>query len=264
MKWPNSLTFIRHGESAYNQLKKQKQDDPEYAHFKDVFERDFAIAEDERWPSDELKTLAREVWQKTRLTMSDYNTPLTGVGAEQAIQTGKELSKLIALPDIIYVSPYLRTRQTLQGITEGWPALASVWIVPEERIREQEHGVGTVFNDWRIYFTFNPLQGLLYKLEGDYGYRHLNGESKADVRDRVRSFLATLIREDSGRNVLMISHHLTLLSLRANLERWDREQFIEVDEIEKPINCGVTIYKGNPNKGRGGWLELETYNKKLY
>ncbi len=264
MKWPNSLTFIRHGESAYNELKLRKLENPEYAHFKELFDRDFAVAEDERWPSEELKTLARSIWQKTKLTVSDYGTPLTQVGYEQARKTGSELSKVIAVPDIIYASPYLRTRQTLQGIQEGWPELVKVKIVPEERIREQEHGMSTVFNDWRVHYTLDPLQGLLYKLEGDYEYRHLNGENKADVRDRVRSFLATLIREESGKNVLMISHHLTLLSLRSNLERWDRERFIKADEIEKPINCGVTIYKGNPNVGKEGRLILDTYNKKLY
>lgn len=264
MKWPISLTFIRHGESTYNYLKSQKQHHPDYKKFCDVFDRDFNRAEDENWPSQELKELAKNVWQTTKLGVSDYNTPLTEIGRDQARKTGKKLSKIVSLPDIAYISPYLRTKETFKYLKESWPELENVKIIHEERIREQEHGIGTVFNDWRIYYALNPLQGLLFKLEGEYEYRFLNGENKADVRDRVRSFLTTLIRENTGQNIMIISHHLTLLCLRANLERWDREKFIETDKKEKPINCGVTVYKGQPGIGKDGKLILEIYNKKLY
>lgn len=264
MKWPTSLTFIRHGESAYNYLKISKRQNPEYEKFCDLFDKEFKDAQDGNWPSEELKSLARKIWQGMRLDVSDYNTPLTENGISQAQATGRELKNLISLPDVIYVSTYLRTRQTFDEIKKNWPELGNIKTTYEERIREQEHGMGTVFNDWRIYYVFNPLQGLLFKLEGDYEYRFLNGENKADVRDRARSFLATLTRENANQNVLVISHHLTLLCFRANLERWDREKFIETDETEKPINCGVTIYKGHPDKGQNGKFLLETYNQKLY
>ncbi len=264
MKWPNSLTFIRHGESHYNFLKLQKSNDADYLKFREIFDRDFAIAEDENWPSEELKTLARKIWQKTKLAVSDYDTPLTKNGFDQARKTGQELSKVALIPDVIYVSPYLRTRQTLDAIKQGWPGLADIKTVSEERVREQEHGVATVFNDWRVHYVLEPLQGLLYKLEGDYEYRFSNGENKADVRDRVRSFLSTLIRERAGQNVFVVSHHLTLLCLRANLERWDREQFMETDKFNKPINCGVTVYRGNTDFGSDGKLVMDIYNKKLY
>ncbi|HXK40411.1 MAG TPA: histidine phosphatase family protein, partial [Candidatus Paceibacterota bacterium] len=83
-------------------------------------------------------------------------------------------------------------------------------------------------------------------------------------RDRVRSFLATLIRENPDERVLIISHHLTLLAFRANMERWDREEFTRVDREETPINCGVTIYEGDPTLGGDGRLVMKAYNKKLY
>ncbi len=264
MKWPNSLTFIRHGESAYNYLRILKRDNPDYEKFCDIFERDFSKAEDENWPSEELKVLAKNIWRTFKLGVSDYDTPLTEEGISQAKKTGLELKNKILLPDIVYISPYLRTRQTLGSLKEGWPELDNVKKVYEERIREQEHGIATIFNDWRIYYALNPLQGLLFKLEGEYEYRFLNGENKADVKDRVRSFLTTLIRENFQQNVLVISHHLTLLCLRANLERWDRERFISVDKEEKPINCGVTVYQGGSDQGKDGRLALDIYNRKFY
>ncbi|RJQ24479.1 histidine phosphatase family protein [Candidatus Parcubacteria bacterium] len=264
MKWPTTLIFIRHGESAFNALREKKRHIENYEKFRDLFSEEFSKATTPDWPSKKLINMANEIWKECRLDENDYDTPLTEIGRKQARITGEHLANQSYIPDVVFVSPYLRTRQTLEEIQKGWPALRDVRVVSEERIREQEHGLSTLYNDRSVYFTLNPLQGLLYKLEGDYGYKYPNGENKANVRDRVRSFLSTTIREYPEKTVLSISHHLTLLSLRANLERWDREQFIKVDSHDHPINCGVTIYKGNPKKGQSGRLELESYNQKLY
>ena len=64
--------------------------------------------------------------------------------------------------------------------------------------------------------------------------------------------------------MLAITHHLNILATRANLERLNAEQFETVDEKEKPINCGVTIYRGHSKKGTNGKLVLEAYNEKLF
>jgi len=263
MKWPTTLIFIRHGESAFNALREKKRHIENYDEFRELFTKEFSVATTPDWPSKKLIGFANEIWEECRME-SDYNTPLTDIGCIQARTTGERLAEQSYIPDVIFVSPYLRTRQTLEEIQKGWPALRDVRVVSEERIREQEHGLSTLYNDRSVYFTLHPLQGLLYKLDGDYGYRYQNGENKADVRDRVRSFLSTTVREYSEKTVLSISHHLTLLSLRANLERWDREQFMKVDYEDHPINCGVTIYKGDSRKGQSGRLELESYNQKLY
>ena len=264
MKWPNTLTIIRHGESAYNLLKVKKKENKEYEKFTVLFSGEYEKAKSADWPSKKLRELANKVWKNNELIYSDYKTPLTEDGFSQAQKAGTNLKKMIPKPDVIYFSPYLRTRETLKGLVQGWPELANVKRVSEERIREQDHGLQVLFNDWRVFCTLNPLQGLLFKKEGDYFYRHLNGENKADVRDRVRSFISTLIRENAGENVLVVSHHLALLAIRANLERWLPEEFIRVDKEQKPINCGVTIYQTDPKQGRSGKLILKTYNKQPY
>lgn len=264
MKWPNTLTILRHGESAYNLLKIKKRENKEYDKFIVLFSKEYEKAKSIDWPSKKLKELAKKVWKNNELVYSDYKTPLTEEGFNQAKKTGLGLKKIIPQPNVIYFSPHLRTRETLKGLVQGWSELASVKRVSEERIREQEHGLQGLFNDWRIFCVLNPLQALLFKKEGDYFYRHPNGENKADVRDRIKSFISTLIRENAGENVLVISHHLTLLVIRANLERWLPEEFLRVDKEEKPINCGVTIYKCDPILGKNGKLVLKTYNKQIY
>ena len=121
-----------------------------------------------------------------------------------------------------------------------------------------------LYNDWRVFNVFHPEQGALRTLLGPYWYQYPQGESVSQVRDRVRSILATVIREHSGKNVMMVTHHLTILSIRATLERLTHEQFMELDTNEKPVNCGVTHYRGDPDAGSNGKLVLDFYNRKLY
>ncbi|HXK40436.1 MAG TPA: phosphoglycerate mutase family protein, partial [Candidatus Paceibacterota bacterium] len=185
MKWPTIVAFVRHGESAYNVLKKIKKDgNSAYGAFEKRFWPEYEAAQDETWVSEELRALAIAARKELVDTFSkgDYMTPMTEEGIRQAVATGRHLLEHISLPDVIYVSPYLRTRQTLEGLIRGCPELGKVRVVVEERVREQEHGLSTIYNDWRIYMAFNPEQALLHRRGGDYEYRFLNGENKADVR----------------------------------------------------------------------------------
>jgi len=63
---------------------------------------------------------------------------------------------------------------------------------------------------------------------------------------------------------LAVTHHLSILSVRTNLERWDADRFIDTDQKNKPINCGVTLYQGNPNEGSEGHFNLQYYNRRFY
>ncbi|MFA5021235.1 MAG: histidine phosphatase family protein, partial [Patescibacteria group bacterium] len=152
--------------------------------------------------------------------------------------------------------------QTLEGLTTGWPELRQVCrIYEEERIREQSHGLAGLYNDWRVFFALYPEQKKLYDSEGSYWYQWPQGERVPDVRLRIRSWMNTLTRDFANKRVMAISHHLTKLALRANLERWSAEEFQRVDRDEKPINCGVTKYRGLPNLGHNGHFALEYYNR---
>jgi broad specificity phosphatase PhoE len=256
MKWPTQLVLVRHAESAYNILREKKAQDPEYQEFKRLYEENFE--------SPKTRKLAVIMHDRYSLGVSDAKTPITEAGSTMALTTGMLISAEIELPDVVFVSPYLRTEETFSQMKSGWPELKGVKMVPEDRIREQEHGLSLLYNDWRIFHVMYPEQRKLHELLGPYWYQYPQGESVSLVRDRIRSFLGTLVREYSGKRVMLVTHHLTLLSMRAILERLSPEEFIRLDEEDKPVNCGVTIYTGYPDKGRDGKLILTTYNKKLY
>ena len=67
--------------------------------------------------------------------------------------------------------------------------------------------------------------------------------------------------EHAGLKILWISHHLTKLTVRANLEGLTPAELVRIDQQERPINCGVTIYRGVAATNE---LVLSEYNRKLY
>jgi broad specificity phosphatase PhoE len=257
MKWPAELVLVRHAQSTFNVLRGLKSVDPVYTKFKLAYERDYR--------SFEARELAEEVLRRYKLNVGDYNTEITDLGVKMATTTGAALSQIYpVVPDVVFVSPYLRTRQTLHHMMSEWPKLDRAKFVYEDRIREQEHGLALAYNDWRVFHVMHPEQKVLWDMQGKYWYQYPQGESVSQVRDRIRSFVDTLIREYAEQRVMLVTHHLTILSIRSLLERLSPEEFVQLDETEKPVNCGVTIYRGNAGVGREGRLELVEYNTKHY
>jgi len=256
MKWPASITLIRHGQSAYNELRLRKQNDPEYQEFLKLFKSNPH--------SIRTQLAAQDIQKKFALNVSDYETPLSEVGWKQGRATGAKLLSVVPPADIILVSPYFRARDTFTAMIAGGSDPGNARVIVEDRIREQEHGLSLLYNDWRVFHVMHPEQKMLYELLGPYWYQYPQGESVSQVRERIRSVTNTMIREYAGLHVRLVTHHLTILSVRANYERISPEEFMRLDAEEKPINCGVTIYRCDPSQGSQGRLVLEQYNTRLY
>lgn len=256
MKWPETLTLVRHDTSIYNELRDKKNNDPLYGEFKRECDTDPN--------SDRTRELAKLVQERFSLRVGDHATPLGETTGNQAQRMAERLKERIPQPHVIFVSPYDRTKETLRRMTLGWPELEDVKTVEEERIREHDHGLALLYSDNRVFSALHPEQRRLKKIEGSYWYRFPNGENIPDVRERLRSWIGTLTRDYYEQNILAVTHHVAILSLRANLERLSAEEFQTLDHEDKPINAGVTIYRGNPDAGDNGHLELDVYNAKLY
>lgn len=259
MKWPCQLILIRHDWSAYNALKKQKEKDPLYQKFLAAWNSDPE--------SNETVRLAKKVQEKFALGIDDHDTPLTGTEGTYSELAARAVRKELKLPHVIFVSPYVRTVRTLELFKKGWPELAKVKVYEDERIRERDHGLAILYNDWKVFFALHPEQRRLYELHKDYAayrYTYPQGENMLMVRQRNRSFIDTIIREFSGQRVMVFTHHENILAIRANQERWSEDEYIRVDTEEKPLNCGVTMYRGDPAMGKNGKLVLEFYNKRYY
>lgn len=197
---------------------------------------------------------AEAVWGAS---VRDVDTPLTQLGIEQAITTGQFLADKANF-DVIFSSPYMRTLQTSEHIS-GQLATAPRLIL-EERIREIEFGVldGLTHDGVRQRYGDEWARR---KREGKYWYRPPGGESRPDVALRVHSFLGTLTRDYRQKNVLVVCHSVVVLIFRRLLERWDEAKYMEVDREDDVLNCGITIYRYDPQARR---LNLDCYNTICY
>lgn len=255
MKWPKILALVRHGKSAYNALAERKNSDPLWHEFVQEFNKDHR--------AERTRKLAAEVCTRYPLPYSDYETPLIEYGIKQARMAGALLQTKIPLPDVVLVSPYLRCRQTFGGLAETWPELKRVRRDFDRRLAERNIGLGILYNNWRVFQTFHPEQKDFYEKLGEtayFFYKYPQGQSIVQMQDQDQSLLATLTREYAGKCVLLVTHHLRILSIRATLERLTPEEFIALDHEDPPKNCSITIYEGAQELGAKGKLVQKEYN----
>ncbi|MFC4603336.1 phosphoglycerate mutase family protein [Rhodococcus kronopolitis] len=175
----------------------------------------------------------------------DYRIPLTARGVDQAREAGERLREQFGgRPVCVYVSPYLRAHQTLAAL--GIDDLIERRI-EEPRLREQ---------DWANYQDSREIarQTALRDTYGHFFYRFAEGESGADVFDRVSTFLETLYRHLSKPeyppNTLVVTHGLTMRLFCMRWFHWSVEYF---ESLENPGNAQTRSLVRQP----GGKFELE-------
>lgn len=168
-------------------------------------------------------------------TIQDYALNLTELGKEQAISAGKEIKKIVGSNSVYaYVSPYYRTRQTYSGI-ESVIEQNITRSIEDPRIREQDWGhLRHPDDNEEIIRERNEFSTFYYRIP--------DGESGADVYDRVSTFLETIYRDfnksDYPENCLIVTHGMTL---RLFLMRWFHWSVEEFENLRNPSNCQVVV-----------------------
>ncbi len=190
------------------------------------------------------------------LAMRDADVPLTAAGREQARLAGRFLNRLGPF-DVLYASPYRRTRDTAGLVLEDLQQTPRLII--EERIREKEFGVLEGLTKLGMRTKF-PEEAERRERLGKYYYRPPGGESFPDVCLRLHSFLGTLVREYAGRRVLVITHSVVVLLFRRLLERMDEQEVLALDRQDEVRNASLSIYEQGTRDGRHGVLVRKEWN----
>ncbi|CAF3360868.1 unnamed protein product [Rotaria sp. Silwood2] len=179
-------------------------------------------------------------------TVPDHAIGLTEKGREQARYCGNELKKIIGINEtlICYVSPFRRSKETCELICKAFSEEKLLKIREDPRIREQEWGN---FQD----LARREITVAERKKIGRFFYRFRNGESGADVYDRVSSFMDSLFREMdnslmSNNNILIVSHGLFLRLFLMRFYRWPVEKFHTLENFN---NGGYCILERNDQDG---------------
>ena len=191
----------------------------------------------------------KTIHQKT----PDHKVSLTEEGHAQARQAGEKLRQLLRNDDTLhfFISPYKRTRQTTEGILAGLcsnePApspfqRSHIKVYEEPRIREQDFG------------NFQPGPDeveRLWRERAEYGhffYRIPNGESGADVYDRITSFNGSLWRrfseDDMASVAILVTHGLCS---RVFLMAWYHYSVEFFEDLRNINHCEMLVMKLEPN-----------------
>lgn len=180
----------------------------------------------------------------------DYALQLTPKGIEQANAVGKQIHTITGdTPCQFYVSPFWRTRQTYLQIAKYF-GIDQIRYYEDPRLREQEWGQDLVSREGYSHERENDRDAY-----GHFYYRFRDGESCADVYDRVSDFMGTMFRdfrkEDFPRTCVIVTHGMTM---RLFLMRFFHASVEEFETWSNPKNCGTFLLERNAS----GKYDLKT------
>lgn len=166
-------------------------------------------------------------------TVPDHELHLTAKGREQALDAGKRLQSILGDETVRFtVSPYVRTRETLNGILRAW-GHADFNVREDVRMREMEFG----------NFDSPDMDALRAEKKqfGAFYYRFPNGESPADCFDRASLFWESMYRswqDNEYDNHAIVCHGMMIL---VALFRFLRIPVCEFDDYESLTNCEMVV-----------------------
>ena len=161
----------------------------------------------------------------------DHPSHLTVLGKKQALEAVGALRKI--KPDLVFVSPLARTRETAETLKKelGWK---EGQIIVDDRIREMGMGKWNG-RDIRDFYKEAHFEERFTKCAPD-------GENYADIKRRMGDFLYDVESKHEGKRILVISHESPIFLLIAAAMGMDRKQslrfrggkdFIDNAEVRK-------------------------------
>jgi broad specificity phosphatase PhoE len=281
-----TITFMRHLESKYNEYKELIKTDPHYQQF---------LQETNGEIKEELAhILMKDFFENVGI---DYETQLSSQGHQQGEKIGKLYATLVhqhpeIFPDIIYISPYLRTRLTahyllkeIEGLDIDFEKLTDekkltdlilgeyqgkqIAIKIDERIRERDFGANIAPSYIRNYISEKGnYADLLSEKQRDkmqYYTAPQGGESQSQVNERTKNFLTHIYDKEEYKNILIVSHHLAIISTLLSIFGGSFESFHQIDTLWKPKNGSFTFLSQIPEteRGRENKFRISGYNLSL-
>uniref|UniRef100_A0A7S3EBG4 Phosphoglycerate mutase (2,3-diphosphoglycerate-dependent) n=2 Tax=Rhodosorus marinus TaxID=101924 RepID=A0A7S3EBG4_9RHOD len=165
----------------------------------------------------------------------DNKLELTEKGKRQAFEAGKKLKQEIGDENVLfYVSPYVRTRQTLAEMLEAG-SFRDYSVMENPHLREQEFGNFQDPKKFDHYTREREACGWFY-------HRMPGGESGADLYTRAHLFLETMFKDvdrfsgtdQAVENIVIVTHGLTMRLICMRYFGWSVEY---IQQVRPPANA---------------------------
>jgi probable phosphoglycerate mutase len=163
-----------------------------------------------------------------RFTISS-EIPLTEVGIRQSEEAALRIAKLFK-PEAVISSPFRRALQTSEIIA----ALLRLPIEIAQDLHERDLGTlrGQPYDQARAMRRKDPSYDRALK----WLWRPPEGESYEDVRRRVIGAFDSMLEKYSGREIVVVSHGVVMLSVWAHIVgAWQGAHL--------PPNCGIVLFE---------------------
>lgn len=199
-------------------------------------------------------------------TKADHAIELSSRGHEQAHSVGRFLTNWFNLerdthmrhekawmPPRLWVSPYMRTRQTADGIES---AMGPQGLIRDRKehilLCEQQFGLFDGIPDEDLFQRF-PDEAEHYKKcvrwEGEFWARMPLGESRFDVAQRVHQAFGTFHRDRDKQgieDIIVVAHGTTI---RAFLMMWCHYPVDWFEQEPNPANCSIRLIEDKVDHG---------------
>ncbi len=205
--------------------------------------------------------------RSSKSPIEDRHAPLTDLGVEQALLTGRELPALGIQPDVILTSTFFRTMLSGANINRGMVD-AGGRAVPTNAfdflIERQE---GRLDGFPRAYLpVLEPEQSRLYFEYSKSGRLHLyrppGGESMLDTYQRVTDPLLETLAKFPDQTVLIVGHGVTNMCIRSFLLQEDFVAAVNARSYRMP-NLALMDFRWQADLGR--WvLDPQTAERQVF
>ncbi|WP_024615925.1 histidine phosphatase family protein [Clostridium sp. Ade.TY] len=145
-------------------------------------------------------------WNIEKRLQGHGNSPLTDAGIKRAEELSKRLKDIKI--ECIYTSPIERAYKTasiLKGNKE-------IELITHDGLKEMNFGdfEGKITEE---VMQENPDWDINLIMQGNLEMRAPNGETLAEVRERVSKAMDEIIKDNDGKSILIVAHGITLKAI---------------------------------------------------
>lgn len=175
-----------------------------------------------------------------RRITSQHDSALTGKGRAQAAENGRLLRSLV--PDLTalhFVSSTLGRACETMRIARTAAGLDPDGFATDARLIEAN------FGDWTGLTVEEMLERRAREAAFDrdpWHFRMPNGESRADVHERVAGFMSSIRRD-----TVVVGHAGSVVMIRGIRLGLSRDEIMRLE----PRNAGIVVIEGNRERGVG-------------